>query len=655
MPIQKQHARCQPTSASLKQQPVLAMVNQSPFAISADSYRLAFEAVPQPMWIYDPDTLRFLAVNDAAVFHYGYSREEFLSMTIADIRPEEDIEKLERVVQRNKHAQRVNSGLWTHRKKDGTQIIVEVRSSPMDLGHGRLGRAVMATDVTARLDAEKALEESERRFRELFEHATVGVFQTSVDGRYIRVNPALSRMYGYDSPQQLSDLISDISTSIYAEPERRDQFMHEMETKGIVHEFESEIFTATGDKIWISENARAVKDLTGKIIYYEGFVENVTERKAIEAERERLLADALERADSCPLTGLLNHRAFHKRLGEEADRAQRMNRSMAIAVLDLDNFKFFNDAYGHAAGDSVLLKVASNLRACCRTYDILARFGGDEFAVIMPDVTPDFADSFADRVQAVMDQCGFQPEGYDMTIPLGISVGLSLFPNESASRLEALELADARLRRIKSGAIDENLTDRLRSNYSHSITGFSVLDALVTAVDNKDRYTRRHSEDVVLYCLMIAKQLDLDESIQECLQIGALLHDVGKIGVPDHILRKPGSLTAAEHEAIRQHPTMGAMIVSAVPGFALTIDAIRHHHERWDGHGYPDGLAGEATPFTARIMAVADAYSAMTTSRPYRQGMKPEDALEILRAGAGTQWDPLCVDAFLAVWEPVRV
>lgn len=206
-----------------------------------------------------------------------------------------------------------------------------------------------------------------------------------------------------------------------------------------------------------------------------------------------------------------------------------------------------------------------------------------------------------------------------------------------------VQLADDRLMRAKTGARRDGPVPALRE----SIAGFPMLDALLTSVDAKDRHTRRHSEDVLSYSLVIARALGLDTSAQHEIEVAALLHDVGKIGVPDHILRKPGPLTEDEFEAIKQHPRMGVVIVAAVSGLEATLGAIGHRHERWDGGGYPDGLAGDAIPLFARLMAVADAYSAMTTDRPYRKGMAPAQARSILRDGAGTQWDPACVAAFL--------
>lgn len=211
-----------------------------------------------------------------------------------------------------------------------------------------------------------------------------------------------------------------------------------------------------------------------------------------------------------------------------------------------------------------------------------------------------------------------------------------------------VKLADERLLRAKRGGAFDGEAESVRVATLSAVRGFSLLDALVTAVDNKDRYTRKHSEDVLTHSLMIARELGLSQAEQHTMEVAALVHDLGKIGVPDAILRKPGRLTDEEFEAIKQHPELGAIIVSAVPGLEDTLDAVRHHHERWDGGGYPSGLRGEETPLIARVMAVADAFSAITTDRPYRKGLPQDEALSILRAGAGTQWDPECVAVFLA-------
>ncbi|HEX5323499.1 MAG TPA: HD domain-containing phosphohydrolase, partial [Capsulimonadaceae bacterium] len=269
--------------------------------------------------------------------------------------------------------------------------------------------------------------------------------------------------------------------------------------------------------------------------------------------------------------------------------------------------------------------------------------------MLMPGMRPEEAFEFKGRLYARLKDVGFRPDGYDATIPLSLSIGIAVYPDEASSRLDVLDLADSRLRRTKTGGTDTDEADRLRSMLTRSMEGFSMLDALVSAVHNKDRYTRRHSEDVMAYSLQIVDEVGFEEEFRQTVAIAALLHDVGKIGVPDHILRKPGALTSEEFEAVKLHPIMGAAIVAAVPGFEEMLDAVRFHHERWDGGGYPHGLRGEETPLIARLMAVADAYSAMTTDRPYRKGMPAEKALSIISQGAGVQWDPTFAEAFLRI------
>ena len=365
-------------------------------------------------------------------------------------------------------------------------------------------------------------------------------------------------------------------------------------------------------------------------------------------------------ATTDPLTGLCNHRTFHKRLAEEAARANREGQTLAVVMLDLDNFKFFNDAYGHTAGDDVLRQLAAALRRATLPEDTLGRFGGDEFALILPLKTSGgtrvgaSAETLRESLGLALSRLSFQPPESQSVIPLTTSVGVALFPSEADSYLEALDVADRRLIHLKTGGGSDRPAEQLCRELTLSLSGFPMLNALVTAVDNKDRYTRRHSEDVLTYSLHIAHQLGLDRETQRTVQIAALLHDVGKIGVPDRILRKPSALTDEEFQAVQQHPIMGAVIVGAVPGFEETLDAVRHHHERWDGKGYPFGLHGCETPFLARLIAVADAFSAMTTDRPYRKGMERGKALRILEEGAGTQWDAECVQALLRAYRPAE-
>ena len=400
-----------------------------------------------------------------------------------------------------------------------------------------------------------------------------------------------------------------------------------------------------GSVVWLKEDVE-VEKLAPDRWRAVGVCTDVTQLKSHEAALQ-------ESADHDPLTGLLNHRVFHKRLEEEVARAQREGSTLAVVMMDLDNFKFFNDVYGHVIGDEVLCLVAQRLREICRVYDAISRFGGDEFALLLPGIEAAALPDLETRLRSQL-KLSFQPPHQQTQIPITVSLGVAIFPPTPLEPFapvtdwhDAIRLADERLRHAKTGGMRDNVATLTRERAGSTFQGFSMLDALVTAVDNKDRYTKHHSEDVLMYSIQLARRLGLDEAMLQNVAVAALLHDVGKIGVPDAILRKPGALTYEELGAIQQHPVMGAVIVAAVPGLEETLPAIRHHHERWDGKGYPDGLAGEKIPLIARLMAVADAFSAMTTDRPYRQGMPSSRALEILEEGAAVQWDPAVVRLFL--------
>jgi HD-GYP domain-containing protein (c-di-GMP phosphodiesterase class II) len=234
-------------------------------------------------------------------------------------------------------------------------------------------------------------------------------------------------------------------------------------------------------------------------------------------------------------------------------------------------------------------------------------------------------------------------------LPVTVSAGIAYFPFHAGSVLELLSAATTALADAKAGggnevSIADAWTDEPRVPHST----FDVLHGLVLAIDRKDRYTKLHSEDVAAYSIFLAERLDLPEELRASLRVAALLHDVGKIGIPDDILRKPGRLTPYEYEIVKQHVALGELIVRDIPDVARIRDGVRYHHERWDGQGYMVGLAGENIPLIARILAVADAFSAMTTSRPYRKALSADEALDELRVARGTQLDGELVDAFVS-------
>ncbi len=355
---------------------------------------------------------------------------------------------------------------------------------------------------------------------------------------------------------------------------------------------------------------------------------------------ERL--EGLVRVDS--LTGLLNHREFQETLAGELQRAARSQSLLSVIMLDLDGFKQVNDDYGHAEGDRVLRLVAEAIRQQLRPEDAAARIGGDEFALLLPGRRAEEAETLAMELDRSVQSLGLE---------IGASWGVAEWPSAGPSQSLLLFSADRALfdlklaRRREAGrgqGREATETVRTRDGLTAADHRRGLTAALARAVDAKDAYTRSHCETVAELCALISEELGLETRRVLKLRLAGLLHDVGKIGIADAILQKPDDLSPEEFEVMKTHATLGHSILS---GAELFEEAhwVLHHHENLDGSGYPDGLAGEAIPLESRIILVADAFEAMTSDRPYRQGRDERVALDELERFAGTQFDPNCVSA----------
>jgi diguanylate cyclase (GGDEF)-like protein len=352
-----------------------------------------------------------------------------------------------------------------------------------------------------------------------------------------------------------------------------------------------------------------------------------------------------------PLTELFNHRFFHERLAVEIERARREESPLALASIDLDDFDQVNNVYGHAAGDRRLRAVAEALRRAARSTDIVCRIGGDEFALIMPATSSVDAYKVCLRLQ---EAARFA----DPYCPLatGFSAGIAATPEHAESRDDLLRKADGALYWAKLHGREQivvydpelivALGPEQRIELLEEESYVRMVQLLASAVDARDPYTQQHSRRVAALAVGFAQVLGMSEDHLERLRIAALLHDVGKIGVPDAVLRKPDRLDEAEYRQVKEHPHLAVRILQAIP-HADILPWIRCHHERWDGRGYPDGLAAEDIPVEARILAICDAYDAMTSSRPYRPAMLTAEALAEIDANAGTQFDADLAELFV--------
>jgi diguanylate cyclase (GGDEF)-like protein/putative nucleotidyltransferase with HDIG domain len=367
-------------------------------------------------------------------------------------------------------------------------------------------------------------------------------------------------------------------------------------------------------------------------------------RRALADARARLagleaqLADRA-RIDGC--TGLLTLEAFSGDAEAVLAHAAGSEQPASLALVDIDDFRSLNARRGPAAGDAALLAVAERLRGLTRASDVIGRTGADELAVLMPGTRIDGARTCCERLIAGLDGTDIPRAGF-ITVSAGVAT------HRFGTTIERLLATAARgLDRARADGGARAAARPAESGVNPFRAQAHVIDALATALVERDRYTGEHSVFVVDMARTVAAAMGLDEVEVERIGHAALLHDIGKVGMPDRILHKPGPLAGEEWDVMREHPVIGERILRSIPGMGCVAHIVRHEHERFDGTGYPDGLAGEAIPLGSRIILACDAYHAMTSDRPYRAGLGHEHAVAELVRCAGSQFDPRIVAALV--------
>ncbi|MEQ8201184.1 MAG: diguanylate cyclase [Syntrophomonadaceae bacterium] len=374
-------------------------------------------------------------------------------------------------------------------------------------------------------------------------------------------------------------------------------------------------------------------------------------------DNARLYSRSQSEAMTDSLTKLHNHRYFYRALEEEVEKLG--TGELSLLMIDLDLFKLFNDLYGHVEGDNALETVASILTRNVGSKGIVCRYGGEEFTVLLPRCDTKMAYDLAEKIRIDIEKTFFSMNDVTQRF-LTASVGVCTYPYAAPNTDELLKRADIAMYTAKNSGKNKTViyTPEIRLT-EPSMQGMmstsgpmkpnfaATIYALTAAIDAKDHYTFGHSQKVAEYATLLASKLSLDKSHVELIQEAALLHDIGKIGIPEHILTKTGRLTNEEFDIVKQHVEMSITIIKHLPSMNHVIPAVIGHHERWDGKGYPRGLRCENIPLAARCLAIADAFDAMTSNRPYRNSLTVNAALGEIENNVGTQFDPLLANIFV--------
>ncbi len=379
--------------------------------------------------------------------------------------------------------------------------------------------------------------------------------------------------------------------------------------------------------------------------------EQLASQIAMPLENSQLYADAEKRARVDELTGLLNRRSLDEMLDDEISRHSRYGGNFSLAIIDLDHFKTYNDTYGHLSGDNLLRDVGKYIRTTIRGTDRAFRYGGDEFAVLLPHTEIADAIQVAERVR---QKIGSSLE--TGSVKISASIGIACWPHDGVSHTEIIDAADMMLYKVKRSGRNRTghttETDTIQFSQPQSECQpeqkmDALMQLLTDSIDTKNHFPAAHSLKVAEYSIALGKALQLDDECLGKLETSAMLVDIGQMCINETILNKQGSLTDDERRIFESHPQLGAALVGKIPEISHCQAAILHHHERYDGAGYPDGLQGQRIPLDARIIGLTSAFVAMMTERSYAPKLTQAQAIEELRTNAGTQFDPEMVEHFI--------
>ncbi|MEN3186247.1 MAG: PAS domain-containing protein [Atribacterota bacterium] len=591
------------------------------FLFERNLLRSIINAVPDHVYVKDRDH-RFVLVNEADAKHHGFaSPEDMVGKTDFDLHPPELArhywEDEERIIQTGEVLLNDEHLVYDFSTGEKRAIWISTNKVPLYDDRGNIaGMVGVNRDITGRKEIEEALRASEREKDLILNALQEQVTYYNPDFQIIWVNQAVLRNFGL-SPQKV------IGRRCYEVIEGRSApcpgcAVAKAFKSGKPEEGE---VTAYNGTIW-HQKAYPILDENGKAFRVVEISVDITERKKAE-EQIRYLSF------HDPLTGLYNRFFLQEEL-KRLDAPRQL--PLSIIMGDVNNLKLVNDAFGHEVGDELLKRMASILLRSCRKEDIVARFGGDEFLILLPQTSSIAVQEVIERIRKL---CREEWKGTEKHIPLSISLGYATKEREEENVQAVINEAESRMYRNKL----------VESRSARSVLIASLERSLWEISEETEAHSRRLRD----MALRMGKVLGLPSSDLDALELLARLHDLGKLGVSRTILSKPGPLNEKEWEEIKKHPEIGYRIAQASPELLPVAEGILTHHERFDGSGYPQGLRREEIPIIARIISIIDAFDAMTSIRPYRRPLTREEALQEIRRNAGTQFDLFLVEVFFRV------
>ena len=580
-------------------------------------FKAMFEQHSALKVVLDSASGEIVDANPAVLSYFGYTKEEVLGRKGKEFNllPPK---KHDEIFQREFNGEALFSAA-PYRLKNGEIKLMDVHASLVVDGGRNLLYAILF-DVTDREHYRNKLLQEKELLKTTVQSIGDGVITTDNRGMITSINSAAEQLIGWDNQSVLGKAFEDV---FILQNEETDQPLDNLVQKvlgtGQVIGFanHTELVNRRGERIPIADSAAPIKAEDGEILGVVMVFRDVSKDREHSKEIEFL-------SYHDPLTSLYNRRYI-----EEAMNRLEGEKHLPVSVImaDVNGLKITNDIFGHRAGDALLKSVAELLKAYCKKTDLIARWGGDEFVVVMPGAGLKEAEAVIGEIKNhhVVFEAG--------NLSLSLSLGCACKDTEEKSIQTAMQQAEEYMYHQK-----------LLEGKSYRS---AIINTLLATLYEKSNETEEHSKRLEKYCHAVGRELQLSSREMDALSLLALLHDIGKVSIDPNILKKPGALTPVEWNEMRRHPEIGYRIAQTAPELAPVADLILSHHERWDGTGYPHGLKGTEIPLICRILAVADAYDAMINDRAYRSAKSNEEAIDELMNNAGIQFDPAIVRIFL--------